>query len=262
MTYTKRFARIKSRHPSHSCFRKHNGGILANRLAVVRFGSVSESSAPIEINSIKAIKTSSSKILMKTAFDTKGVNSPKWYKNIAALRADRSELSYPIIAKKVFGSRGQGMKKFDDEATLFTFVDSNPSGYYFEEYKNYAREYRLHVTEEGCFYTCRKMIKSDTPEENRWFKNDSNCVWILEENPSFAKPANWNEIEADCVKALKAVGLDFGACDVRVRSEANDNGKHKFTIIEINSAPSMGAITEEKYKVMLPKLINRKANGL
>jgi type I restriction enzyme S subunit len=39
---------------------------------------------------------------------------------------------------------------------------------------NNSREYRLHVTADGCFYACRKMLKADA--EERWYKNDSNCV--------------------------------------------------------------------------------------
>jgi D-alanine-D-alanine ligase-like ATP-grasp enzyme len=136
------------------------------------------------------------------------------------------------------------------------------NNYIFERFYNYSREYRLHVTEDGCFYTCRKMLKSETPEEERWFRNDSNSVWVLENNPSFDKPINWNEVIEHSVKALKAVGLDIGAVDLRIQSSKHSNGDTRdycdFIVLEINSAPSFGDITAEKYAVELSRLINKK----
>ena len=50
------------------------------------------------------------------------------------------------------------------------------------------------------------------PDDERFVRNDKNCVWILESNPMFDKPSNWQEIVDESVKALHAVGLDVGAC--------------------------------------------------
>lgn len=85
----------------------------------------------------------------------------------------------------------------------------------------------------------------------------------MEDSPSgnFDRPSNWKDIEKHCVKALKAVGLDIGACDVRVQS---GKGKYSdnpdFIIVEINSAPSFGEVTLEKYKKELNRLIEKKYN--
>jgi len=121
--------------------------------------------------------------------------------------------------------------------------------YIIERYYNYNKEYRLHVSKDGCFYTNRKMLKTDA--EERWFRNDSNSVWIREENPKFEKPRNWGVIVNECVKALNAVGLDLGACDVRVQSK---NDRPDFIICEINSAPSFGEITLTKYQNEIKKI--------
>jgi glutathione synthase/RimK-type ligase-like ATP-grasp enzyme len=198
---------------------------------------------------------------MKHAFKEYEVKSAPFYMMSDLDEIDYDEINYPIIAKRNYGSRGNGMRKLNSPEELEDFFNSDPKGYYFEEYQNLAREYRLHVTEDGCFYACRKMIKGDTPEDQRWFRNDSNCTWFLEDNEGFNKPSNWSEIEAECVKALKAVGLDFGACDVRVSSNTQEDGTHKFSIIEINSAPSFGEITAQKYIEMLPELLRKKRNS-
>jgi D-alanine-D-alanine ligase-like ATP-grasp enzyme len=86
----------------------------------------------------------------------------------------------------------------------------------------------------------------------------------METNDLFDRPSNWDEIVSHSVNALKAVGLDVGAVDLRVQSSTNSDGESrvnpKFIVIEINSAPSFGKVTEEKYIEQLPKILNRKYN--
>jgi len=239
----------------------------------------------VEINNIEGIKISSDKFKTKIKFAEVNVPTPEFF-IINTIRPDHNYLSivnydrdnnndlmtsnindvnidniiYPIIAKKRGGSRGEGMKliKSSDE---FRSIISNLLGsqYIFEKYYNYNREYRLHVTKDGCFYTCRKMLRNDVPEEERWYRNDNNCVWIKEDNESFDKPGNWNRIEEDCVKALGAIGLDFAAFDVKVQSSrGGERTNPKYVILESNSAPSFGEVTKEKYIGVLNKLISQK----
>jgi D-alanine-D-alanine ligase-like ATP-grasp enzyme len=131
------------------------------------------------------------------------------------------------------------------------------SGYIFEEYYNYAREYRLHVTKDGNFLSWRKLRKNDAKE--RWYFNSDNCVWAGEDNPLFDKPVNWEEIQQHAIKACVAVGLDICAVDVRVQSSKNEDGiKRKtcdFIILETNSAPSLGEKGSEIYYNQILKLI-------
>jgi len=264
----KYFPRIRSKNHSLDSLRRANRGLPALSVrSVVRFGSTALTSSVfssrvpvVEINTVEAVKTSSSKLRMKTAFDRAKVNHPEWYIFKGANITDSSgtiiqaeELPYPMVLKRIFGSKGEGMvllSNYDDYKKHIV----NRSYYYFEKYYTYVREYRLHCTEEGCFYSCRKMLKEDA--EQRWFRNDSNCIWYLESNDKFDKPSNWNEIIDHCVRALRAVGLDFGAFDVRVQS--SDKNPPHFMLIEVNSAPSFGEVTELKYKELLPNLIMKK----
>lgn len=261
---------IRSRHPSHKAFRS-----LLPRLpfrTIVRLGSTTEledGKKRIECNSVEAIKNSSNKLLMKKCFTDNNVKSADWCNgssiDIQTLSPSGFQtttdsngcqgLRFPIVAKSHFGSRGNGnyLLKTIEEFNAWE-VGKTLSEYIFEKFYNYSREYRLHVTAEGCFYTCRKMLKSDTPEANRWYRNDSNCNWFVETNTSFNKPSNWREIESECVKALKACKLDIGACDVKVSAENNS----KFIVIEINSAPSFGEGTQTKYLYQIPRILLKK----
>jgi len=258
--YNNYFARIRSRHPSHKILRK---SILLPFRSIVRLGSTTPSEIPmIECNTIDAVKNSSDKLLMKRCFTANDVKTAEWldgHMNITAREISLvdntgKEIRFPIVAKSRFGSRGRGNTLIKDLAAWTEWSRGKDfSNYIFEKFYNYAREYRLHVSTDGCFYSCRKMLKEGTPEENKWYRNDSNCVWYLEDNPNFNKPNTWNEIEKHCVTALLSVGLDIGACDVKVSADSI-----AFIVIEINSAPSFGDITAVKYKEEIKNVLLKK----
>tara|TARA_R110000822_G_scaffold302649_2_gene426976 strand:+ start:25050 stop:25880 length:831 start_codon:yes stop_codon:yes gene_type:complete len=265
---------IRSRHGTHDVLRPKGAMPLFPIRTLIRFGSTTDLSNPgrypIQINSVDAIKNSSNKLLMKRCFKAGNVRTAVWYTyrngrlydEINERTVETNDLVFPIIAKRHFGSRGQGNTKLNSLEDFNSYIAKGSlNNTLFEKFYNYAREYRLHVTAEGCFYTCRKMMKRDTPEDNKWYKNDNNCVWILEERPDFDKPYNWNEVVKESVKALNSVGLDFGAIDLRIQSN-KDQKNPAFIVVEINSAPSFGAKTGEKYKVMLTKMLHKKVKRL
>lgn len=272
---------IRSRHPSHKILRTELP-LLPFR-SVVRLGSttvlndtVENGGNRIEINKVQAIKNSANKLLMKQCFNRDGVKTADWFTKLEGVQGfinihndaiAYEDLPYPIVSKHIYGSRGTGNTLLNNQKELEEWLKGKTlSNYIFEKFYSYSREYRLHITKEGCFYTCRKMLKQDTPENDRWRRHDDNSVWILESNPDFDKPVNWSSIVEHSVKALNAVGLDIGAVDVKVQSKLDNKGNIRenpdFIIIEINSAPSFGELTAEKYIIEINKLlIMKKRNG-
>lgn len=291
--------RLRSRHPSHSVLRPRNKNLpLFPFKSVIRLGSstdmkdtVTNGGDRIEINTIDSIKNSSNKLLMKQCFTKNKVKTANWWRyyndNIfyntnqpfdesfdgnAGTKIE--DLPYPIISKNVYGSRGRGNKKHDNLESLEAWMEGKDlSNYIFEKFHNYAREYRIHVTEDGYFYTCRKVLRRDTPSSEKWYRNDSHCNWIREDgsNPElFDKPVNWDEIEEQCVNALMSVGLDLGAVDLRIQSATHESGEKRdnpnFIVVEINSAPSLGnpddptseTFVKTKYLEEIPKILMRK----
>jgi len=269
--YTQFRPQIRSRHPSHSCLRN-----ALPRLpfpSVIRFGSttvledvVSKGGSRVEVNTVEAVTKSANKLLMKQAFAENDVKTAIWTRtaNAEELRRFFNEHGQ-IVAKSFFGSRGEGNTLISSMDALNRFILANTiNNFVFEKYYNYVREYRLHVTAEGVFYTCRKMLKRDTPEEERWYRNDSNCAWFLEENPDFDRPLCWDAIVEQSVAALNAVGLDIGAVDVKVQSNTKGGNRRQtvdFIILEINSAPAFGELTETLYKEELMKVLKAKHNA-
>lgn len=269
---------ILSRHGTHSILRANNQTLpLLPFRSVIRFGSSTESDGRLEINTVEAVKNSASKLLMKQKFTEAGVKTAKWWKYVFRNNQHEFEdqfseenayyntesLLYPIVAKSHFGSRGIGNTKFNTKEELEAWLpNKNLNNYIFEQFVKMTREYRLHITKFGCFYTCRKLVKSDAPEDT-WQKHDDVCNWVLEENPSFKKPKNWDAIVADCIKAKDALGLDICAFDVGVQGAKDgiERENPEWVIFESCSAPSFGDITGKKYIEILPKLLIDKYNN-
>jgi len=269
--FTKFRPLILSRHGSHSPLREKGAlGYFPFR-SVVRLGSTTNAEADrIECNSIEGVRNSANKFRMKNCFTNEKVKTADWWvknnegsfvkENNPNNITNISQLPYPIIAKHIYGSRGTGNYKLDTQQELETWMrDKDMNNYILEVFVKYFREYRLHITEDGCFYTCRKLLKNDAPE-GTWQKHDSVCSWALESNPTFKKPNNWNLIVEDCVKALKSLKLDIGAFDVMVQGSKNgeERDNPKWNICESASAPSFGEITLQKYKEQIPKILMKK----
>lgn len=269
---------ILSRHPSHSILRAKNQTLpLLPFRSVIRLGSSTESDGRLEINTVEAVKNSASKLLMKQKFTEAGVKTANWYTFSNYLFYPNGDLTlggtdqtrgietieYPIVAKSLFGSRGIGNTKINNQEELEAWLlGKNLNNYIFEAFCKMTREYRLHITKFGCFYTCRKLVRSDAPEDT-WQKHDDVCNWVLEENPSFKKPKNWNNIVADCIKAKDALGLDICAFDVGVQGAKDgvERENPEWIIFESCSAPSFGNITGQEYIKILPKLLIDKYNN-
>ena len=213
----------------------------------------------IEINTAEACHNSGDKRLMKQLFTEFGVKTAEWIDlNVAVYDQENKWNYFPSIIKHFNSCKGQGIYLIENQNDLDEFVANNRnlSNYVIERYMNFSKEYRLHVTKDGCFYTCRKMLKEDA--EERWHRHDMNSVWIMEENPLFEKPSNWDLIVEESVKAMKSLGLDICSVDMKVQSEKNQDrgGNPEFIILECNSASSMGPVTLIKYEEQLRKMLN------
>lgn len=261
---------VRSRHDTHAPLRE-----LLPKLpfrSIVRLGSTTEiddGKLRIECNSVQSVKNSANKLLMKQCFTEAGVKTADWWqicdndgwRAYSKLEENTSvplnQLSYPIVAKSLYGSRGEGNYKLDTQQDLERWLTGkNLRNYIFEKFSTYSKEYRIHVTDEGCFYTCRKLLKNDAPEGTWQLHDDGTVAWILEDNPSFKKPATWNLIVEDCIKAKNALGLDICSFDVMVQGSSKLNPE--WIIIESQSAPSFGTITLQKYLEEIPKVLKRK----
>lgn len=268
---------VLTRHPSHRPLRLKLP-LLPFR-SIVRLGSTTvpaDGKLRVEINSPQVAVISGNKLRMKQAFTRAKIKCADWWvinAGHAFVSGDRnsgpkplSTLPFPLISKSLHGSKGKGNSLLKNEQELKAFIAKKDlTNYIFEKYYTYSKEYRIHVTKNGYFYACRKMLKNGTPEEKKFQRHDDNCVWILETNNDFDKPINWNTIVGDCVSALKEIGADILAFDVKTQSSKDSSGvarrNPEYIIIESNSAPSFGEMTTQKYLEIIPQLLKEKYNN-
>lgn len=277
---------IRSRHPSTSVLRQH---IFWSKKAVYRHGSTSNHGLNYEINTKEAVQNSASKLRMKECFDQGKVKHLPWMRlskaklQNGALTDGKITINFPVVIKQHFGSRGKGNYKVDTPEQFTSIIKGkNLADYLVETYFSGAVEFRVHITAYGPIYCLRKLLKENVPKEKRWVRNDSTCVWITEftqnkqgkkflnftgqDSPTFGKPRNWKEIIDECKKALRSIGGDLLAVDIKAQSNVDSKGRARdrvdFYILEVNSAPSIGEITGLIYKKELPKILDNKYGNL
>lgn len=253
------FLKVRSRNHSANLLRNQ---IEVTRPTVYRLGSFTPTNKVFkhckhpelirEINTVEACKTSNDKYLMKHAFDEHNVKTAQWW---TFDNTDEFNENYPLIIKHIHSSKGKGIYYIQNAEEMTEFINShnsNLNNYIIEKYHKYVREYRLHVDKFGCFHANRKMLKNDATE--RWHRHHINTVWIREDNEMFDKPVNWDEIVAECQKAIAAVGLEIGCVDVKVQSNKQEHPD--FIILETNSAPALGEESAPKYINELKKIVS------
>lgn len=272
--------RVFSRHPSHNVLRNHLVRLPTRSL--IRLGSktvLNDGRNRVELNSVESINISSNKLLMKRKFNEVEVPTAPWVYITTTIddlfaELEYNEINFPIVAKSLYGSQGIGNYLIKTEDDLIAWMNGKDiTRYIFEKYMSYQLEYRLHVTKHGCFYTCRKALKLDTNDKDKWRRHKDNSVWLLETNENFNKPDSWDDIIGSCVKALGIIGADILSFDVKVQKPLTTKGQKReyqnYILLECNSASSMSptdnkeiSICAERYLDVIPKLILEKVNSL
>jgi glutathione synthase/RimK-type ligase-like ATP-grasp enzyme len=238
--------RIASRHPSHKNILKQGQMPKFPVRVRVRFGSqIPHRKVDIDFNPIPAIKSTANKMRMKQIFAEHGVQTPAYMENSedTRRRLAEGELGGVVFFKTPFHSRGRGMIVYKDTSNdSFT----NDRGY-FEESQVAKREFRVHVMDGVAFYVDEKRPRERGHEA--LIKNMANGYKFRRPLREFPP-----EVISESIKAVKALGLDFGAADVGVNSEG-------VWIYEVNTAPSLRTKTRKLYQKALVRLIWKKILG-
>lgn len=246
---------IRTKNPSAAPLR---GSIDLPFRAVVRLGSRTPTQAcfktvrdVIECNTVESIENSRDKLRMKDCFTLYDVVQAEWW---TLHNIDTSRMTdFPYVGKAICGFKGRGMVLIEDASALNSFVRSHTAdNFYIEKFYNYAREYRLHATRDRVFLSWRKLRKAEATE--RWFFNSSNCNWVSPEHELFSRPGNWVELENAAMLAVRSVGLDVGAVDIRVQAKDSP----RFIVCEVNSAPQLGEVGIESYRNEIINILRRK----
>lgn len=186
----------------------------------------------------KAIARTADKVRMKEVLIDAGIKTPGM-----VLRPEDFDL--PLIFKRYKHSRGRGMKVIH----TMEGVRYRAGKGYFERIHKAEREFRVHVCDGVRFHTDEKFLK-DGEEGHHTFKNSRYGYVYL--RPKIRVPEN---ITDESIKAVEALGLDFGAVDIGW----NEDGAW---VYEVNTAVGMRTKTRKRYTEMLTELIENKIDEL
>jgi glutathione synthase/RimK-type ligase-like ATP-grasp enzyme len=197
---------------------------------------------PIQVNSVEAIRNCVDKMKMKNIFIDNNI------KTLPILKED--EVQAPVVIKGIIRSKGASVFVVDENNEIPVYRKVLKQKYYFEPLFNTTSEYRLHCTQDKVFFSVKKKKKEGM--EADIIINEKNHV-VLEK---FLKPRLWAEIQAECLKAMKATGLELGACDVGY--DSSNKKEHKFVIHEINTSPEILKPLRPYYKEAIESIIATK----
>ena len=108
------------------------------------------------------------------------------------------------------------------------------------EYFKARDEYRVHVICGGVAFCQRKGLRTDDdrPEEVNFFVRNHSNGFIFQQNDIEVPEA----VKQASVRAVQALGLDFGAVDIRWNSRTGE-----YSVLEVNTAPAITGNTLTKY---------------
>jgi glutathione synthase/RimK-type ligase-like ATP-grasp enzyme len=196
------------------------------------------------INPVEAVRAAGNKLTTFQKLKAAGVSTPPW-------SGDREwaigelEKGLTVVARKVLnGHSGNGIEIMEKG---LDFVDAP----LYTTYIPKDREYRLHIVR-GEVVDVQRKVKDPTRDVKDWKvrSHDNGFIFVRnnDEGRSYkeiVEPA----VRDNAIAAVRALGLDFGACDVIY------NAKRKQAyVLEVNCAPGLEGETVNTYARALSTL--------
>jgi glutathione synthase/RimK-type ligase-like ATP-grasp enzyme len=192
------------------------------------------------INKPQAVSIAANKLLSLQAMQRAGVSIPPFTTSRDIAKAWLDD-SYRVVARKILnGHSGQGIQ------VLFE-GDEIPIAPLYTRYTKKEKEYRVHVFNGRVIDVTQKRRRNGGDDgeygADRYVRNHANGWVYCRDNIS--PPAC---VTNEAIKAVQAMGLDFGAVDVGWRPD-------KAVVFEVNSAPGAEGSTLQAYVRELQKYL-------
>lgn len=188
----------------------------------------------IIINSDEAVAKASNKLHSFNAFKDAGVPIPEFTTSYQTAREWVLDLKATVVARtKLNGHSGDGIVLVEHPN-----VDDLPRAPLYTEYVKKVQEYRLHVFRGNVFFIQRKARKREIPDEEINWQVRNHANGFIFAHQGVDVPDGHKEA---AVKAVEALGLDFGAVDLI------ETKKGEPFVLEVNTACGLEGTTLEKY---------------
>lgn len=223
----------------------------------------------VTVNYLNGLRNTRNKVTQHQLLQQAGIKKPRFMRTATEAGAFlRENPDAIIVAKRVNHSRGRGMYRING-LEAFNSRSLNPivfdqEQYYFEEYVDCNREWRIHVSQyqDNEVIAYRKCLRQEYVDEWReseevdkpWIRNMDTCYYKLDSNGD--KQPWWDDMVAECKRAIEVLGMDIAGIDIGENTKVEGGD---FYIYEVNSACGMEENTREHYEQAIETIIDAKA---
>lgn len=227
---------------------KHEGKPIRFKGPLINWGNSHDIKRHIEcggcLNPPNAIRNAVNKLQAFKLMEGK-VSIPPWTEQLQEAVNWLSEDDTVVVRNKLNGHSAEGLEIFKPMDLFDKVVPKAPL---YTKYIKKDQEYRIHVFQGKVFFEQRKARKKDVPDDQvNWQVRNLKGGFIYS-HVNVIAPEN---VKAEAIKAVEALGLDFGAVDVITKKNGD------CYVLEVNCAPGLGeegATTLEKYAEQFKKL--------
>lgn len=178
----------------------------------------------IVYNNAKALSNISHKHNARKIMNLAGVNVP--LDITPAVR--EQEISYPIIARPFYHSKGKNFITFNDRDEFLQHYEQNSNEWYYSNFIDKVQEFRVHA----CLGKVLNLLEKPKP-------NNNEIAWNRSINHEAFENVKWVDyninVVKEALKACEALKADFVGVDVILDKDG------KAWVLECNSAPTLNS---------------------
>lgn len=199
------------------------------RRKILNWGTSDTYACEAALNDASCVKDAIDKRMTLWLLQQQGVSVPYFTTDQAGQPNDTGKI---WLARTVLGgSGGEGIVVVRPGETF-------PDAQLFVLYIPKTREYRVHVFDGEVIFVQQKKRKSgyDHNDDELLIRNHDNGYVFVENSVTFDSPEEEEAVKQECIKAVGALNLDFGAVDVIVGRDDGDP-----YVLEVNTAPGLAS---------------------
>lgn len=188
------------------------------------------------LNKPAGVNTASNKLTALNALKAAGVAVPVFTTDFNVARTWLRAGETIVERHELRGNSGAGIRIVNlDDATMPNELQAAPL---YTKFIAKTNEFRVHVFRGQVidYIEKKKMVAANRPANFNKYISSINCGWVFSRTDVRDMP----EVRAIAIKAVAALGLDFGAVDI-----VYENGFPY--VLEVNTAPGLSGTTLVKY---------------